>query len=131
MPTTSSSGFKYHRVLICGDRNWHEVMPIRRVILELHKKWGNRLVIIEGGARGVDTLAHHEALKRGIPVMTFDAPWELLPKAGGPVRNKWMLKIGKPHEAYAFHPDLTKSKGTKDMVELLEKAGIKVKRVIQ
>jgi hypothetical protein len=37
-----------------------------------------------------------------------------------------MLSQGKPTEVHAFHNDLGHSKGTKDMVEKAERAGIPV-----
>ena len=37
-----------------------------------------------------------------------------------------MLDEGQPDKVYAFHPDITKSKGTKNMVEQASKRGIEV-----
>ena len=44
-------------------------------------------------------------------------------KAAGPARNREMLKE-KPDIVLAFHNDIEKSKGTKDMVMAANKAGI-------
>lgn len=112
------------RVLICGDRNYKKGSRVNRLIRILYKKYGRDLVIIEGGATGADSFARKNALAMGIPVITMFPPWEFGSNAAGPIRNGWMIKVGRPHEAYAFHPDILKGKGTKDMVKKLEKAGI-------
>lgn len=57
-------------------------------------------------------------------VMVFPAEWNRLGRTAGPVRNTQMLKEGKPDCALAFHPNLALSKGTKNMVNQLIKAGI-------
>jgi hypothetical protein len=126
-----------HRVLIAGDREYgnsanhgdyalayRQRKRVEKLITLLYRKYGKDLVIIEGGARGADTLARDYALGRGIPVMEFPAPWDYLPRAGGLVRNKWMLKIGKPHEVWIFHPCIDASKGSKDMAKQAVKAGL-------
>ena len=65
--------------------------------------------------------------KPGISVPYFK--W--LGKAGGPARNTLMLKIllglqtqGYDIEVIAFHEDLSKSKGTKNMLAQVKKADI-------
>ena len=110
------------RILVCGDRNWTDWEPIRRFIAGLPKD----TVIIEGEARGVDSIARLVAGEYSLEVEGYPANWELHGKAAGPIRNKRMLDEGKPNKVVFFHSDLAKSKGTKNMVEQARKAGIPV-----
>jgi hypothetical protein len=92
------------RVLVCGDRNWtdfQEIFDKLYALIALAKDC--QLVVIEGEASGADLLARKAALVLGLPVVRF------------------------PDLVLAFHPDLKNSKGTKDMVERAEKAGIEVR----
>ncbi len=111
------------RVLVCGDRNWTDRNLIRQalfLILQTHQN----LTVIEGGCEGADLIAAEEARKLGADVLEFKADWKTYGKAAGPIRNQQMIDEGQPEFALAFHPDLTKSKGTKNMLALLRKAKI-------
>jgi hypothetical protein len=110
------------RVLICGGRWWTNQDMIGRIIDHVKPD-----VVIEGEAPGADTMARLEAEKRGIEVEQYPAMWNRYGRAAGPVRNAQMLKEGKPDLVIAFHNDLSKSKGTKNMVAQTQKAGIQVK----
>lgn len=81
-------------------------------------------VVIEGEARGADTMAREAAEQLGIPVLPFPADWTRFGKAAGPIRNRQMLTEGKPTEVIAFHHDISKSRGTRDMVVQARKHGI-------
>jgi hypothetical protein len=107
------------RVLICGDREWTDAELIG-MILDAMPKCN---VIIEGEARGVDSLARVEARRRGIDVERYPADWDSFGRSAGPIRNREMLKA-KPDWVIAFHDNLEASKGTKDMVTIARKAGL-------
>lgn len=80
--------------------------------------------IIEGDARGADTLAKEYGVRRGISVLAFPALWDTHGKAAGPIRNHQMLVEGQPDLVVAFlAPD---SRGTKHMIEIAQKAGVEV-----
>ena len=110
------------RLLICGDRNWTDAKMIASVLRELNPR-----VVIEGEARGADSLARIEAERMGIPVLKFPAEWGKYHRAAGPIRNAQMLREGRPDMVVAFHDDLDSSKGTKHMVGLARKAGVPVR----
>ena len=59
------------KVLICGDRNWPDRDAIRSWLSKL-QDWGYTTVI-EGEARGADTIAREEAEKAGFCVLRFPA----------------------------------------------------------
>jgi len=113
-----------NRVLICGDRNWTGRVAIRSWLCKLQDLGYDTL--IEGEARGADTLAREEAELLGLTVLKFPANWQRFHKAAGAIRNKQMLVEGKPDLVLAFHSDIEHSKGTKLMIELAKKAGIGV-----
>lgn len=109
------------RLLVCGDRNWVDDESIKEAIVRL-----NPSVVIHGNARGADSLAGEAANSLGITVEVYPAQWETYGRAAGPIRNRQMLVDGKPDKVLAFHDDIEKSKGTKNMVKQAEKAGIDV-----
>jgi hypothetical protein len=122
------------RLLVCGDRNWSDAETIDRVltdfvgVLDLVPNDAVEM-IVTGGASGADTLAIQWSVKHGIPTRTFMAEWKKYGKAAGPIRNEQMLKFGV-NFVIAFHPDIDKSKGTKDMIQRARKAGIPTRIVI-
>jgi hypothetical protein len=103
------------RVIICGSRDWTDHKLIRAFLKTLQKE-NKELIVIEGEARGADTIAREEAESLGIAVEKYPARWDLYGRAAGPLRNLEMLEKGKPDLIVAFHDDFIHSKGTKDMV---------------
>lgn len=127
------------RVLICGDRNWgiiksshfsqmqmHANKYLSIVIEELSKVQQEKgvEVVIEGEAQGADSMGRVAAERLGIEVLKFPADWKKYGRSAGPIRNRQMLKEGKPTLVLAFHGFIENSKGTKDMVEVARAAGI-------
>ena len=117
-------------VLICGDRNWSDRETIRSWI-EMLIDWGYKFVI-EGEAQGADTIAREEAEAAGMIILSrdskakgFPAKWDQYGRAAGPIRNREMLDQ-RPDLVLAFHPDITKSKGTADCIREAERRGIEV-----
>jgi hypothetical protein len=111
------------RVLVCGSRSWEDSKYIFTKLDRLNRNLGFDAVI-EGCARGADSIAEDWAKSRSIQLNHFPAQWEEFGKAAGPIRNKQMLVEGKPELVIAFHVDLEKSKGTRNMVKLSRRAGI-------
>ena len=109
-------------VLVCGDRNWDDEETMENFIRHLPKD----TTIIHGNCRGADKMAGRLGVKYRLEVIPFDAKWDIYGRAAGPIRNKRMLDEGKPDIVVAFHRDITKSKGTKDMVRQAEKHGVEV-----
>ncbi len=112
-------GSKTMRVIICGDRNWQYYIPIETLVAGLYEKYGDKLEIIQGEARGADIMARDAALKY-LPkenVHSFPANWTRFKKAAGPIRNREML-MQNPNLVFAFHSDIQNSKGTKNMCDI-------------
>ena len=115
------------RVLVCGDRNWESSSLI---LGELAGLPGDS-VIIHGGCSGADCLAGAIARNIGLRVEIFPAQWERHGRAAGPIRNKQMIVKGRPDKVLAFHNDIRKSKGTKDVVQKARAVGIPVKIITE
>jgi hypothetical protein len=127
------------RVLITGDREWYRYTPIYQVLRVLFHHYPDSIVV-EGDARGADQIAGHIVTefwgKEHLEVHPAD--WVRHKKAAGPIRNQYMIDESKRraerdgHElryAVAFHRNLRKSKGTKDMVYRCEQQGIDVLKI--
>ena len=111
----------YSRILVCGDRNWTDFEMVSDVIAGMSPQ-----LVIEGGAKGADTCAREAAQMHKIPYLEFRAKWEEYGKGAGPIRNQQMITEGKPDLVIAFHDEIDKSKGTKDMIKRARKAKIPV-----
>lgn len=107
------------KVLCCGDREWSD----RLTILRRLKQLSGEILVIHGAARGADILAGECAKELGFWVMEFPADWDKHGKSAGPIRNIQMLNE-KPQLVIAFHPDLSKSRGTAHTVREAKKRGI-------
>lgn len=112
------------RILICGDRNWTDGGLIYQLLADV-----DAACVIEGKCRGADQLACKAAEALNIPVQSFPADWGRYGGAAGPIRNQQMLDEGKPNIVWAFHDDLTRSAGTKNMIQLATKARVLIKHI--
>lgn len=107
-------------VLVTGDRNW----PSKDIVwMALQQQFITK--VIEGCAHGADRFAEQWCAKFNVPDEHHPADWVKYGRPAGPIRNREMLAAG-PDIVLAFHPNLDKSKGTKDMVTIAQKAGIPV-----
>lgn len=78
--------------------------------------------VVEGEAPGVDRAARAWAIAKGIPFIPMPANWESEGRPAGYNRNVRMAEIS---EALIAIWD-GKSKGTKHMIDIARKAGLKV-----
>lgn len=112
------------RVLVCGGRDFRDVTAVYHALDQLDARYPITH-LIQGGARGVDEIAAQWAEARHKELRTFPAHWDLHGKAAGPIRNKQMLEEGHPEIVVAFPG----GRGTENMVQLAEKAGVHVHKV--
>lgn len=112
-------------VLVTGSRDWVDEEFLWRV-LDGHLPFE---AVVEGGARGADTMAKRWAWNRGVVVAEFPAEWDRWHRAAGPKRNQLMIEQ-KPDLVIAFHDDLSQSRGTADMVMRALKAGVRVEQAL-
>jgi len=75
------------RVAIVGSRNYGKLELVRERVRQLLAEYGDDLVILTGGARGVDTVAEEEGRKLGVTVLVDKAEWDKFGRKAGPMRN--------------------------------------------
>lgn len=110
-------------VLVCGSRDWNN----KDLIVQELQNCPGITKVIHGACRGADILAGQVAKELSILVEEYPADWDRYGLSAGPRRNQQMLDEGKPDYVLAFHDDINKSKGTRDMINRTIKAGIKYK----
>jgi len=121
------------RVLVCGGRDYENRNYVLSVLEQFaidnsvfynpEDNWlPSDIEIISGMARGVDTYAADWAVVNWCKLHAFYADWDKYGKAAGYIRNKQMLKEGKPDVVIAFPG----GKGTAMMIKLAKESGIEV-----
>jgi hypothetical protein len=103
--------------LVCGGRDYKNTRQVWGVLRVLQPSR-----VIEGGARGADTLAREWAITNSVPYRTFPADWDKHGKSAGAIRNNQMVVEGQPRLVVAFPG----GPGTANMVRLARTAGIPV-----
>jgi len=116
-----------YKVLVCGGRNYSDRDKIYHTLDAYLARIGPDFLLINGGAPGADTIAREWAVDRRVDHLTLYAKWDIFGKSAGPIRNRRMARK-KPKLVLAFHPDIDKSRGTRDMIGVAEKMNVKVKR---
>jgi hypothetical protein len=114
-------------LLICGDRNWLDFDTVWCDVNDIRPD-----IVIVGGARGADDVGRRVAADLQIDHEVYPAKWKQYGRSAGPIRNKVMLSRleqlrqlpGYTVRALAYHDKIEESKGTANMVALLEEAGI-------
>jgi predicted Rossmann-fold nucleotide-binding protein len=114
---------KILRVVVSGGRDYADGTTVAREMRRLVKTAGgtDRLVVINGGARGLDALVQQWCDEMGVPCVTMFAPWNSsYGRGAGVVRNQWMLDFCDPTYAVIFPG----GSGTADMQRRVIAAGI-------
>lgn len=122
------------RVIIAGSRDFDDFSKLMNSCIDILSDITNKnddldkIRIVSGTARGADLLGEQYAKVAGYEVSRFPADWDGLGKRAGYVRNAEMAKYAMADGNYgvliAFWDG--KSKGTKHMIDLAEKKGLKV-----
>ena len=112
-------------LLIAGSRTFEDRELLYRVADEV-LAGDNETVIIEGGARGADSLAKDYALERGLELVEFKADWKQYGRAAGPKRNDEMVDYIKEKDGEALYFWDEESRGTKQCIESAQKKGVPV-----
>jgi hypothetical protein len=119
------------RVLVCGGRKYSDADTISKVLSQYPITFlingGCKPRWINGKKCSADFLAVEWAMKHNppIPPITFDADWDKYGKKAGPIRNRKMMREGKPDLVIAFPG----GSGTADMVSVARAAGVPVVEV--
>lgn len=105
------------KLLVCGGREFKDTKLAYEEIKKLDPS-----AIIQGKARGADSIAGLFALEHGLPNIEVGANWKYYGKGAGPIRNQWMLDWCKPDLVLA----LPGSTGTRNMITRSKMAGVEV-----
>lgn len=105
-------------IIVCGSRNWQWGEAIATVLSLAPKN----TIVVHGDALGADYLSHLVCTSElGLHPIPVPAQWDKYHRAAGPLRNKQMLTY-RPKLVVGFHDQMWKSKGTRSMQKLSEKA---------
>lgn len=118
------------KVLITGSRHFDDWKLFTETMYNngfVGEEKLSDLTVIEGGAKGADFLAKVWAKWLGVKIEEYPAEWDEYGKGAGPIRNKQMLDEGKPDLVIAFLAE--NSRGTQNMIDQAEEAGVPVKVV--
>lgn len=112
------------RLIIAGGRDFNDYELVKKeadiYITEINP---TEIIIISGGAKGVDALGEKYAKENNLQVEIFKADWSKFGRAAGPKRNAEMAK--NCTHLLSFWNGL--SKGTKSMISLAKKQNKTVK----
>lgn len=112
------------KVLVTGSRGWSDYQAVEDALSNVPNPSGLPVLVIHGGARGADDMAHRAAYKLAYYRVVYTANWKLYGKAAGMIRNREMVQKSTPDLALAFWDG--ESKGTAGMLEVLRFAKIPV-----
>lgn len=105
------------KILVCGGRDYDDYASVEKALNHCLKNF-KKISIIEGGAKGADSLARKWAIAHAVEVTTINAKWGEFGKRAGIIRNIEMLEMN-PDFVIAFPG----GKGTAHMTSIAEKAG--------
>ena len=106
------------RLLVCGGRNFHDYEALNNALNALPF---TPTILIEGGAKGADSLARAWAVNNEIHYAEVPALWSVFGKAAGTLRNEAMTLL-KPE----YCVSMPGGAGTRRMVEICNTRGIPV-----
>ena len=112
------------KIIIAGSRNFNDYNLLKTSCDNLLTQFTN-IEIVSGTARGADKLGERYAREKGYDIKQFPANWDKFGKSAGYIRNDEMAQYSDMLIAFW---DGT-SKGTKHMIDLANKRGIKVEIV--
>ena len=112
--------------LICGGRDFSDKEMFDSAMCDLLALQGMPSRIVEGGAKGADSLARGWAQRHALEIKTEKAKWNVYGRSAGAIRNQEMLDKYRPDFVVAFPG----GRGTADMVKRSRKAGVDVAEII-
>ncbi|MCP6682939.1 DUF2493 domain-containing protein [Bacillus nakamurai] len=111
------------KVVVAGGRDFNDYDLLRcKLDSALRNRQNEKIVIVSGKARGADSLGERYARERGYEISEHPADWDKFGKAAGYIRNKEMAE--EADALMAFWDG--KSRGTKHMIDLAKKNGLKI-----
>jgi hypothetical protein len=113
------------RILITGERHWRCDNLAAQIMNRLLVRYGPELVVVHGGAPGIDQSFQVACQTLGVTVEPHLADWKGLGNIAGSKRNQEMVAAGSDL-CIALHRSIGTSKGTRDCVRQALAAGTPV-----
>jgi YspA, cpYpsA-related SLOG family len=111
------------KVVVAGGRDFNDYSLLKRSLdRALRNRIDEGIVIVSGAARGADTLGERYAKEYGYGIESHPADWNKYGKSAGYIRNKEMAQSSDALMAFWDG----KSRGTKHMIDLAKKEGLRV-----
>lgn len=110
------------KVIIAGGRDFKDYNRLKEVCDKILSNQ-NDIEIVSGTAGGADTLGERYAQEKGYEVKKFPAKWDEYGKKAGYLRNQ---EMGDYADGLIAFWD-GQSKGTKHMIDIANKNGLKVR----
>lgn len=114
------------RVIIAGSRNYTDrdefMAHMGEIMVQYRPMLDENIVVISGGARGVDKLGEYWADFHGYEILEFIPEWDKYGRRAGFIRNAQMAE--NADVLIAFWDGV--SKGTENMINIARKRGLKV-----
>jgi hypothetical protein len=123
------------RIIIAGSRDFNDydflhdqcdAVLMDYVFRKLVDIWFWDVEIVSGNAKGADQLGERYAKERDLKIKLFPANWEAYGKSAGYKRNMEMANYAKQDNGALLAFWDGKSKGTKHMIDVANKTGLKV-----
>lgn len=123
------------RIIIAGSRDFNDYNKLKsetlRIVKELkdegYSTKRENVEIVSGTAKGADQLGERFAKEYKLNLVRFPANWDSFGKRAGYLRNAEMSKYAKQDkEIGVLIAFWNGSKGTKHMIDLATKDGLKV-----
>lgn len=112
---------KITKVIIAGGRDFDDYNYLC-AICDLYLSDYDSIEIVSGTARGADSLGEKYACAKGYSIQRFPADWNTWGKRTGYIRNSQMATYSDV--LIAFWDG--KSRGTKNMIDIAQRLGLKV-----
>lgn len=80
------------RLGVTGGRHYTDMDRVFAALNMIHAEFRIK-TLIEGGADGLDSLAHEWAKAHDVQIETYDADWDKHGRAAGPIRNAKMAEV--------------------------------------
>jgi len=110
------------RIAVVGSRAYPHEHLVRAMVAAANRKYGDDLIIVSGGAPGVDTWAEETARGLEVATLIFPARWGVHGRPAGMRRNP--LIVGAADTIVAFWDE--QSGGTASSMDLALSSGKKV-----
>ena len=113
------------KVIIAGSRNFNDYNLLVEKCNSILTNISDNIEIVSGTAIGADQLGERYGKEKGYNIKQFPANWDEFGKKAGYIRNEQMAMYADA--LIAFWDG--ESKGTKHMIDLGKKRGLKIRIV--